>query len=98
MPRTTRTTRAAPSADTDYKEVTKKALYAGAVGTAAGYFLFGETEGTLQLGGMSIPASVGIGVGTAGGSVVGDLLSGYVVEKLDQSRDLLAALGGPSLP
>lgn len=91
MPRTTNYTRAVVTKDTDFKSVAKKAIYSGAIGAAAGYFLLGETEGTLTIGSMAVPTAVGVGVGVAGGSVAGDLLSGYVIERMDQSDGMRTA-------
>lgn len=72
--------------DKNMKDVAKKALYAGAVGTAAAYFL-GES-GNASFLGVQMNAPLVVGVGTASGSVVGDLASGYLINSLDQSSDM----------
>lgn len=67
-------------ANEDWKCIGKRAAYATGIGAAASYLLFGET-GTLELAGMAVPASVGVGVACAGGSAMGDLLSDMVIDK-----------------
>jgi hypothetical protein len=78
--------------DTNWKPVVKKATYSAAIGTAAAYFLLGENTGELEgVAGMMVPTSVGVGLSCAGGSIAGDLLSGFVIERLDQSSGIRTA-------
>lgn len=84
MPRIKSTVHNYQKDDTDPKAVTKKALYATAIGTAGAYLLFNE-RGNVDLLNMPIPTSLGAGLACAAGSVAGDLLSGLIIDKLDQS-------------
>ena len=72
--------------DVALKPVIKKSLYAGAIGALGAYLLLGETTGQLAVAGTNVPAAVGLGVACSGGSIAGDLLSGYIIDKLDQSQ------------
>lgn len=92
MPRVNQQTRMMEKNDTEWRPITKKAIYSGAIATAGAYFLLGENTGELQgLAGMSVPTSVGVGLSCAAGSVGGDLLSGFVIERLDQSSGIRTA-------
>lgn len=90
MPRTKVYRDAMTQSDQNLKDITKKALYSGAIGAAAGYFLFNET-GNTEFFNMNLPSSVAVGGGVGLGSVASDLLSGFVINKLDQDQEIKTA-------
>lgn len=71
-----------------WKEIaTKAAVTAGVAGALAFVLL---PDASVSLGGMSVPQSVGIGLGAATGSVVGDLAHNYILPHIPQSEKYLA--------
>jgi len=75
------------SDDENWRDITKKGVYAGAIGSVGAYLLFGET-GQSSFMNMQLPAALTAGVGAGLGSVSSDLLSGYVINKLDQTNEM----------
>lgn len=66
-----------------WKEILTKATLTGALaGTAAALLVPG---GSVSLGGMSVPGSVALGLGAAGGSVAGDLAHKYILPHIPQN-------------
>ena len=63
--------------------IAKNAIYCGVIGGVASYLFLGEV-GEVKLGTMSIPSSVGVGIGCAGGSIAGDALSGMVIDRFQE--------------
>ncbi len=75
------------STDVDWKEMASKAALTGAIATAASFLLVGD--GPASFGGISIPSSLALGLGAAGGSVVGDLAHQYVLPHIPQDQKYL---------
>lgn len=78
---------AAVSNSNNWTKIAKKAIYTGAIGSAAAYFLYGE-KGPSSFLDMQVPASISAGLGTSVGSITSDLLSDYVIGKIDQSDSM----------
>ena len=77
------------SFDKDWKNVTKRALYAGALSSVASYFLMGET-GNVKVLDSQLFAPLAIGASVAVGSIGGDYLSDAVTEKFTNMNPLIA--------
>jgi len=74
----------------DWKTVSKKALYATAIGSVGAYLIFDEKgEGTFL--NMQVPSAVAAGLGSGVGSIAGDFLTDWVVSNLDQSDTIKTA-------
>lgn len=74
----------------NFGDISKKAIYAGAIGAGAAYLLFNET-GNSEFFNMQLPASVAAGAGTALGSVASDMLSGWVIDQMNQDDSIKSA-------
>ena len=70
--------------DVPWMEMGTKAVLTGAIATAAAALLI--PGGSVSVAGISIPGSVGIGLGAAGGSIVGDLAHKYVLPQIPYSE------------
>ncbi len=72
----------------EFRPVSKKAIYTGAIASAASYLLLGEKGELNTLGNMSVPSSLAIGACVGVGSVVSDLGSDYLISMVDQSASV----------
>lgn len=77
----------APSFSNEWKPVLKRGIYTGLVATAGSYFLLGETLNSNVLG-YSVISAVAVGTAAGVGSAASDLLSDYVINRLDQSQGI----------
>lgn len=74
----------------NWSEVGKKAIYTTGVASVGAYLLFGE-RGQGSFVGMQVPNAVAAGLGAGTGSVVSDLVSGYVIGSLNQGDEIKTA-------
>lgn len=72
----------------DYKKIGMNALCTGIVATVATNLLFGD-GGNISYYGMNVPANIATGAGCAVGSVASDMLSEYVIKKLNVSNQIM---------
>jgi hypothetical protein len=72
-----------PSMGDEWKKISKKYLYTAAIG-AAGSMLLGDVSVSEQgsLLGVNIPLPLSVGLGVGVGSIVANVASDYVVDKL----------------
>ena len=70
--------------DVAWKEILTKATLTAALAGAAAAFLV--PSGSVSIAGMSVPQAAAIGLGAAGGSVVGDLAHKYVLPHIPQNE------------
>lgn len=89
MPRNQRYNDSASMSD-DWKSITKKAIYTGAIGAVGAYLIYDE-KGQSNFLNMQVPSAVAAGLGSGVGSVVSDNFSGWVINKLDQSDGIKTA-------
>lgn len=78
-----------PMMNVEWKEIITKAAVTGGLATAAAAFLI--PGGTGSIAGMSIPGSLGVGLGCAAGSVAGDLAHKYVAPLIPQDMKYVNA-------
>lgn len=61
----------------NYAESAKNAVFAGAVAAAGVQLLYGS-QGSVNLLGMRLPSSVGVGFAAGGGSIAADVIHTYL--------------------
>jgi hypothetical protein len=71
----------------NWKSISKKAAYATAIGSVGAYLIFDE-RGESSFLNMQVPSAVAAGLGAGVGSVAGDLLTDWVIEKFDQTSSI----------
>jgi len=76
----------------DWRSIVKKSVYTGAIGAVGAYLIYGE-RGTSNFLDMQVPSAVAAGLGAGVGSVGSDLLSDWILEKLDQSNEIKTVEG-----
>ena len=76
----------------DWRSIVKKSAYTGAIGAVGAYLIYGE-RGTSNFLDMQVPSAVAAGLGAGVGSVGSDLLSDWILEKLDQSNEIKTVEG-----
>ena len=87
MPRSQRSDISKISKAEDYKSIGKKAVYTGAI-AAVGSYLFLDERGTSPLIDFQVPSAIAVAAGSAVGSVTGDLLSDFVIDKMTSSNSI----------
>lgn len=75
--------------DVAWKEILTKATLTAALAGAAAAFLV--PSGSVSIAGMSVPQAAAIGLGAAGGSVVGDLAHKYILPHIPQNEKYIGA-------
>lgn len=86
------------SQEIPWKAWVTKAGATGLIAGAAGYVLFGGSKNT-TLAGMTVPGAIPMGLGAAGGAIVGDLAHHYISpliphdQKFDQMEHAVVSVG-----
>lgn len=88
MPRSRLQAMSIPSYEQEAGTLLKRAIYSAAVGASAAAFLFGESGETASLLNMSLSAPIVVGASVGVGSIISDLTSDYVINKMDESGSI----------